>query len=107
MLSAETTIARKYVALNHELRGKALAELGSIDKAIAALEAAVELADTIQYQPIRWGGRHQLAELYKQKGRERETQQTSSEAEDIIHAIADALEDEPLRNTFLNAALPR
>jgi predicted ATPase/DNA-binding SARP family transcriptional activator len=107
LLSAETTIARKYVALNHELRGKALAELGSIDKAIAALEAAVELADTIQYQPIRWGGRHQLAELYKQKGRERETQQTSSEAEDIIHAIADALEDEPLRNTFLNAALPR
>ena len=34
-------------------------------------------------------------------------QQTSSEAEDVIHAIADALADEPLRNTFLSAAFPR
>lgn len=104
---AETNITSKYVALNHELKGKALAKLGSIDKAITAIETAVSLADEIQYQPIRWRGRHRLTELHKQNGREQETEQISSEAQDIIHAIANALKDEALRNTFLNAALPK
>jgi DNA-binding SARP family transcriptional activator len=104
---AETNMTRKYIALNHELRGKALAELGNIDKAIAAIEMAVSLADEIQYQPIRWHGRYRLAELYRQYGREQETQQHLSDAVEIIHTIADGLKDETLRNTFLNAALPK
>lgn len=107
VLLAEKNITRKYVALNHELRGVALAGLGEVDEGIAAIEAALSLADAIQYQPIRWRGRHQLAELYKQNGREQKAQQTSSKAEGIIHAIADALEDETLRKTFLNTALPK
>ena len=81
---AERNITRKYAALNHELRGRALAELGNIDDAIAAFETAVSLADAIQYQPIRWRGRHQLSELLGEKGREQEMQQTASEVEEII-----------------------
>ncbi|NOZ70614.1 MAG: AAA family ATPase [Chloroflexi bacterium] len=102
---AETNVTRKYIALNHELKGTALAELGSIDEAIGELETAISLADTIQYQPIRWAGRQQLAKLYRRNDREREALNTSSEAKDIIQTIADALEAENLRVTFLSAAL--
>lgn len=103
---AEKKIIRKYIALNHQLRGRALAALGNYDEAITALEAAISLADTIQYQPIRWSGRYQLAELYKQLGDEKKSQRSSFKAGDIVQAIADAIEDEPLRKIFLNAALP-
>jgi tetratricopeptide (TPR) repeat protein len=102
---AETSVIRKYVALNHELRGMALAKLGRVDEAIGATETAISLADAIQYQPIRWAGRNQLAELYRQNGREQEAKNTSSEAGYIIKTIADALEDETLRAIFLNGAL--
>jgi predicted ATPase/DNA-binding SARP family transcriptional activator len=106
LLLAEKNITRKYIALNHQLQGRALAASGNNDQAIAALEASVSLADTIQYQPIRWSGRYQLAKLYKQKGSEQESQQSSSEAGDIVQAIADAIEDKTLRKIFLNTAVP-
>jgi tetratricopeptide (TPR) repeat protein len=102
---AERSVNRKYTALNHELWGKALAILGRVDQAIGATETAISLADAIQYQPTRWASRIQLAELYRQNGREQEAKQTSSEAGHIIKTIADALEDETLRATFLNRAL--
>jgi len=104
---AETNVSRKYVALNHELKGIALAELSKMDEAISELETAISLADATQYQPVRWGGRHQLAKLYRQNGRKQEAKNTSSEAKHIIQTIATALEDENLRATFLNAALPQ
>ena len=50
---AEEKASPKYVALNHELRGMALAELGNVDGAVAELRTAISLADTIQYQPTR------------------------------------------------------
>ena len=104
---AEINITRKYVALNHELGSMALARLGRVDEAIVAMEMAVSLADTIQYQPIRWASRYKLVELYRQKGHEQEAQRASSEAEIIIQTIAGGLEDETLRTTFLNATLPQ
>ena len=102
---SEKNITRKYIALNHQLRGRALAASGNYDQAIAALEAAVSLADTIQYQPIRWSSRYQLAELYRQLGDEQEAQRSSSEAGGIVQTIADAIEDKTLRKVFLESAL--
>ena len=107
LLLAETAVIRKYIALNHEMKGAAMAELGKMDDAISELNTAISLADAIQYQPIRWAGRHQLAKLYHQNGLEQEAKNTSSEAEHIIQTIATSLEDENLRVTFLNAALPQ
>ena len=104
---AQTNLARKYIALNHQLRGSALAEMGKIDNAITAIEAAVSLADTIQYQPIRWSSRYQLADLYYQTGYEQKSRRTSSEARVIIYGIADAIEDESLKQKFINVALPK
>jgi len=104
---AETNVTRKYVALGHELKGMSLARLGNMGEAMSELEVAISLADLIKYQPIRWAGRHQLAELYRQAGREQEASNTSSEAEDIIQTIAASLEDNNLRVAFLDLALPQ
>jgi tetratricopeptide (TPR) repeat protein len=104
---AETNVTRKYVALNHELMGMASAELGNMDEAISELETAISLADVIQYQPIRWAGRQQLAKQYHQSNREQDSRSTATEAEHIIQTIATSLEDDNLRITFLNAALPQ
>jgi len=104
---AETSVIRKYVALNHELRGMALAKLGRVDEAIEATETAISLADAIQYQPIRWAGRQQLANLLRQNGCEQEAKNASFEAEHIIQTIANALKNASLRTIFLQAALPK
>ena len=104
---AETNVTRKYVALNHELKGMALAKLGNMDESISELETAVSLADVIQYQSIRWAGRRQLAKLYLQNDREQDARSIASEAEHIIQTIVTSLEDKYLRVTFLNAALPQ
>ncbi len=104
---AESNVTRKYVALNHELAGMALAELGNQDEAIGELETAISLADAIQYQPIRWAGRHQLAELYRRNGREQEAQRILSEAAYIIRTIAAGLGDESLRARFLRSQKPQ
>jgi tetratricopeptide (TPR) repeat protein len=104
---AEKHGIRKYVALNHELKSIALANLGRADEAIEAAMTAITLADEIQYQPIRWASRQQLAELYHQKGRGQEAKKRSSEAKHIIETIATTIEDENLRAAFLNKALPQ
>jgi predicted ATPase/DNA-binding SARP family transcriptional activator len=102
---ANVNLTRKYVALNYDLKGMAQVKLGNVDKAIATMEAAVSLADEIQYQPIRWSCRQRLAGLYRQSGHELKAKRTLLEAEHIIHTIAKSLADENLRVTFLNAAL--
>jgi predicted ATPase len=104
---AETNVTRKYVALNHALKGRALAELGKMDEAISEMETAISLSDDIQYQPIRWAGRQKLAKLYRQIGREDEAIKTSSEADDIIQTIAASIEDDNLRVSFLKKSLPQ
>jgi tetratricopeptide (TPR) repeat protein len=107
LLLAESKFSQKYVALNHELRGMALAELGNTDEAFAELQTAISLSDIIQYQPIRWAGRHQLANLYLQNDLEKEAKNVLSEAEEIVQTIAASLDDENLRNAFLNSARPQ
>jgi predicted ATPase/DNA-binding SARP family transcriptional activator len=102
VMLAETNVTRKYIALNNELKGMALAKLGNIDKAIAAIETAISLADDIHYQPIRWASRHQVAELYRQNGRAQEAKRIFSEAEHIIQTIATSLEDENLASILVN-----
>jgi len=106
LLLAEKTIARKYTALNHALRGQALAKLGHLDEAILELELAISLGDVIQYQPLRWSGRYQLAKLCRQCNSESDANKMVTEAENIIQTIAGAIDDENLRTTFLNTALP-
>lgn len=103
MALAKATTSRKYVALNHELRGTALADLGQVPEALAELKSAVALADDVSYQPLRWGGRYRLAQLYERAGRGEEARASLAEAKQIIQAIAAELTDELLRSAFLGA----
>jgi tetratricopeptide (TPR) repeat protein len=104
---AEINITRKYVALNYELMGVSLGNLGSNEKAITAIEQAISQADKIKYQPVRWRGRLQLAKLYKENDRLQDAEQTSAEAKGIIHIIADGLDDTSLKNIFINSVLDK
>ncbi len=100
---AASTSSQKYVALNHELCGAALARLERPAEAAAELALAVELADALPYQPLRWGARLRLATLYKGTGRDQEAALLLSEARDIVQTIAASLPDQPLRAAFLAA----
>ncbi|HDD62196.1 MAG TPA: hypothetical protein ENF22_06685 [Chloroflexi bacterium] len=102
---AELKEARKYIALNHGLFGVALAVLDRVDEAVRELELAVALADEIQYQPIRWEERFQLAHLYRQKKSLKAAGETISEANEIIQLISENLDDELLRTTFSKMTL--
>ena len=104
---AKATTSRKYVALNHELGGTALADMGRAAEAMAELESAVGLADDVGYQPLRWGSRCLLARLYEKAGRREEARARLAEAKQIIRAIAAELTDETLRSAFLSAELVR
>jgi DNA-binding SARP family transcriptional activator/predicted ATPase len=107
---AQSAGAQKYVALNHELAGAALAALGRAEESIPRLQAAVALADRIEYQPLRWQGRWRLALTHQQRAlacqQRAEMEQAASvqaEAVQIIEVIAAGLTDESLRQTFLTA----
>ncbi|MEE9599079.1 MAG: AAA family ATPase, partial [Anaerolineales bacterium] len=102
---AEIKETRKYISLNHGLLGMTLALLDRVNAAVRELELAVALADEIQYQPIRWEGRFQLAYLYRQKNHLKAAKVTISEAEGIIQTISDDLDDESLRTAFSKMTL--
>jgi len=104
---AEASIIRKYIALNLQLEFMALAKLGRVGEAIETAETAITLADAIQYQPTRWAGRFLLSDLYDQNKRRQNALKAFSEAEGIVQTIASSLEDETLKATFLNTALPK
>ncbi len=79
--------------------------LDRVDEAVRELELAVALADEIQYQPIRWEERFQLAHLYRQKKSLKAAGETISEANEIIQLISENLDDELLRTTFSKMTL--
>ncbi len=100
---AQSAGAQKYVALSHELAGAALAALGRAEESIPRLQAAVALADRIEYQPLRWQGRWRLAQEMERTGRAEQAAALLAEAQSIVQAIAAGLEDEKLRAIFLAA----
>jgi tetratricopeptide (TPR) repeat protein len=104
---AEQDGIHKYAALNYELKGLALSELGEMAEAVSSLGTAVDLADNIHCQPVRRASRHKLAALYRQTGFEQEAENASAEAARITQEIAATIDDDVLRDTFLRAALPR
>ena len=100
---ARSSGAQKYVALNHELAGTALAALDRAEESIPRLQDALALADRIEYQPLRWQGRWRLAQELERTGRAEQAAALLAEAQSIVQAIAAGLEDEKLRAIFLAA----
>ncbi|MCB0081465.1 MAG: tetratricopeptide repeat protein [Caldilineaceae bacterium] len=111
MKVAQSTTSRKYIALNHELKGAVLAATAVAtdhwEDAAAELRSAIALADQISYQPLRWQGRHRLATVYAALGDRAQQQSTRVEAQTIVASIAQALGNRQLRMIFLANELVR
>ena len=104
---SRSTTSNKYVALNQALLGNASLALGQKHEAISALTSAVELADKIAYQPLRWERRWTLATIYTTEGDHEQARSWTRQAKQIIDDIADDLDETPLRSTFLGSSRVR
>jgi DNA-binding CsgD family transcriptional regulator/Flp pilus assembly protein TadD len=93
-----------------KLRGEALAGLGQIEEAEAALRAAQEAALTQGLRPLLWRICVALGRLYQAQGHQEEARQAFDSARMTIEELAAPILDEQLRATFLSSAslrLPR
>ena len=100
---ANATTSRKYVALNQALVATAQAQIGQTDEAIATLTSALELADEIGYQPLRWESRWRLAKLHAAAGHPDRSRPWLQQAVQIVHAIADGIDQTPLHVIFFTS----
>jgi DNA-binding SARP family transcriptional activator len=98
---SRSTSCQKYVALNLEVRGRALASLNMPAEASAELASAIDLADKISYQPLRWKARSRLAALYTETGQQEGSLALLTEAQCIISSVAAGLTDDTLRAALL------
>jgi DNA-binding CsgD family transcriptional regulator len=86
------------------LTARAHAALGRIDEAITDLEAA-ELAATARGdRPTLWQTQRELSRLYEACGRLDEASVKARESRAIAQQLADTIDDEQLRERFLETA---
>jgi DNA-binding CsgD family transcriptional regulator/tetratricopeptide (TPR) repeat protein len=86
------------------LRGQALSRLDRPDDAEATLDAARHGAAERQMSPISWRVSLMLGQLWDTQGRGAEAREAFRSAWEIIEELGRALNDEPLRDSFLNRA---
>ena len=104
---AQRTSARKYVALNHELAGAALARLEQRTEAVQELEQAVQVANAIECRPVQWQALVRLAAVHHQLGDDQHASLCLTEAKTLVATIADHLGDAGLRATFRSFSAAR
>lgn len=94
---------RKNITKCMLFEGQALLRLGQVDKAIARLQQATDLADDIAHGSLRWQTRLRLANakaIHKQPSDE-----LYEQADSIVEAIASNLIDDRLRQCLLASPL--
>jgi class 3 adenylate cyclase/tetratricopeptide (TPR) repeat protein len=101
---AHRTRRRKYEARSRSVLGEALARLGKREDALAALEAGVELADTLVGAPARWEARAALGRAAYALGDDDRAAAAYGEAAELIVGFAATLA--PERAERLLAAPP-
>ena len=74
---------------------------GEVDRAIAYLQEAAQLAEEIGLPGELWLIQAALAELYRQQGNDEESSTAFRQAASILYRLADSLEDADHRTTFL------
>jgi DNA-binding CsgD family transcriptional regulator len=92
------------------LRGEALAKLGRLEEAEAALRAAVDGADELGRPGYGWRGRVALGRVLRMRRRHAEADVVFAAARETIDALAASVPDQSVRQTFLSnasALLPR
>jgi tetratricopeptide (TPR) repeat protein len=76
---------------------------GEIDAAIAHLQEAVHVAEEVGLPGELWSTCVELGELYQRQDDESQAAQASARAAQIIRSLADTMEDQQQRTTFLSA----
>jgi DNA-binding CsgD family transcriptional regulator len=92
------------------LRGEALAALGRLDEAEAALVAAADTAGRIRRHPILWRIQMRLGKIFYSQGRRKQAETAYASARAIVEQLAANVTDAALRDIFLERAtaqLPR
>ncbi len=87
---AQRTKRRKYEARSRTILGEALGQLGRRDEALAALRAAVTLADELIGPPGRWRAREALGRVSHLLGDD-DAAAAYAEAGDLIESFAGTL----------------
>ncbi len=86
-------------------KGEALAALGRLGAAAAALEEAQRGAELRGDPSVRWRVHRALAQVYRRQRRAEEAQRELDAAHENIAKLAGALDDPALRELFQRAAL--
>ena len=76
---------------------------GEIDAAIAHLQEAMGFAEEVGLPGDLWSMCVELGEMYRKQGDESQANRTFARAAEIIQALADTMEDQQQRTTFLSA----
>jgi predicted ATPase/DNA-binding SARP family transcriptional activator len=76
---------------------------GEIDAAIAHLQEAARVAEEVGLPGELWSICVELGEIYQKQGDESRADHIFARAAEIIHSLADTIEDQQQRTTFLSA----
>ena len=88
-----------------KLKGEALMALDRLEDAVAVLEGAKRGALIRQERPVLWTIHRSLARLYYLLKREEGVRKEVAAARSLIEDLAATLDDAPLREQFVGAAL--
>src|SRR6266581_3404956 len=95
--------ARKYVAVAHKLMGETAIARGDLAKAEAELKIAVESLRQHPAPLVAWKAYATLGGMYSKSGNAAAAREAFTRSAAVIKRIASGIDDERLRETFLNA----
>ncbi len=100
---AESTNRPKNVIKGRRLRGQVLLALGKPDQAEPELDMALAIAMEIGNPPQLWKTYVALGDLRKAQGRPDDARKAYRDGYAVVQRVAEGLEDEMLRETFLGS----
>ena len=100
---AEPTETRKNIVKARRLKGQVFLAQGKLPEAEVELGIALEVARVIGNPPQLWKTLDAMGDLYRAQGRPDDASQAYGESLSIIENVAAGLNDDQLRETFLNS----
>ncbi len=100
---AEQSDSKKNVVKGRRLRGQALLAQGKLSEAEKELAAALKIAEEIGNPPQLWKAHAALGDLRQAQGKSDAARKAYRDSLSVIDGVAAGLEDESLKETFLNS----
>ncbi len=103
LVLAEPSESKKYIVKARRLRGHALLSAGDIPGALVEMKSAAQIAKVLGNPPQLWKSYVGLAEVLRANNESGASDDALREAGKVVAAVAKGLDDESLRNDFLNS----